>query len=94
MAKVWMLWHGGASYSAPDTFNRRDCEAFASLRGAREDFARRPGDSYYPGCEAVPVEAGGPSAWIFFSDPFNSGDAYPDRVLSFGPRGGVRMENG
>jgi len=94
MAKVWMMWHGGESYAPPDQFNREDCEEFASLKEAREDFASRPGDSYYPACGAVPPEAGGPSAWICFADPFENGDLCPDRVLSFGPRGGLRMERG
>ena len=94
MARVWMLWHGGASYAAPDQFNRRDCDEFASLKEARDEFASRPGDSYYPGCNAVPVDDGGPSGWIFYADPFQDGDLYPDRILSFGPRGGVRIERG
>lgn len=94
MAKVWMLWHGGASYAAPDQFNQEDCEEFASLKEAREEFASRPGSSYCPACDTVPPEAGGPSAWLCFADPFEHGDIYPDRVLSFGPRGGVVMGRG
>lgn len=94
MARVWILWHGGASYVAPDPMRREDCEAFASLREACADFAGRPGASFYPACNRAPPDDGGPTGWIFFSDPFGNGNAYPDRVLTFGPRGGLRMEPG
>lgn len=91
MARVWFLWHGGASYAAPDASRREDCEAFASLREALADFAARPGASFYPDCNRVPPDDGGPSAHLFFADPYKDSDPYPDRVLSFGPRGGLRM---
>jgi hypothetical protein len=94
MARVWMLWHGGASYAAPDVSKREDCEAFDSLREALADFCARPGSRYYSAVERRPAGDGGPSAHIFFADPFGRRDPYPDRVLFFGPKGGLRMEPG
>jgi hypothetical protein len=84
---VWMLWRGGVNYAAPEI---SDAEPFASLRAAATEFARRTEyeSRYYPG--AYP-EPSGPSAWIMFGDERPGGDVCPDRVLSFGPRGGVRI---
>jgi len=80
--KTYMLWHGGGSYAIgtiPD-----DLEAFDTFSAAKEEFRRRGQDSdpYYPCVEDS-------SAWIFFAEP--GSDPYPDMVLSFGPRGGVKV---
>lgn len=88
--KVWMLWHGGSSYAHGSIED--DVEEFASLKAAKDAFAARADfDPYYP---CVSDDA---SAWIFFHDPNDEGngpgDPYPDRVLEFGPRGGVRVEH-
>jgi hypothetical protein len=85
----WMLWHGGASYAAPYA---EDAEAFDSLKAALESFDRRAdsGETYYPCVERLPSEDGGQSAWIFFTDPASlGGDMYPDRIVEYGPRGGL-----
>jgi hypothetical protein len=90
--KIFMLWHGGSSYSCFDQFNRADCEEYPTIQAARDEFQARVHNSYYPCVSAIPVDAGGPSAWLCFSDPYQDGQLYPDRVLSFGPRGGLREE--
>ncbi len=90
--KVTMLWHGGASYSAPYP---DDAEDFNSLREAAEEFDRRSSslETFYPCVEREPAEEGGPEAWIMFCGADELGaDVYPDRLISFGPRGGVRIE--
>jgi hypothetical protein len=93
--KVWMLWHGGASYAAGDIME--DIEEFDSLRAAARNFDNRADswNTYYPCVEREPQEEGGQSAWIFFHDPRDEsngpGDPYPDRILEYGPRGGVRI---
>lgn len=92
--KVFMLWHGGSSYAPADQFNRKDIEQFDSIAEAKRAFAARGegSDSYYPCVDTSEQEAGGASAWLCFSDPYQIPDLYPDRVMTFGPRGGVRVE--
>ena len=90
--KIYATWSGGSSYAMPDLFNRRDIEIFDSLSDARRTFsARADHDTYYPCVSDDMSDDGGPEMWIYFSDPFECGDAYPDRIVSFGPRGGVVM---
>ena len=82
--KCYGLFHYGSSYAAPYVEN--DTEEFDSIKEALDSFAHRIDyDPYYP-C------AGGEeaSAWIFFYDPRQEADPYPDRVYEVGPRGGVR----
>lgn len=77
-----MQWHGGYAYSG---FG--ETETFPSIKAAVAEYRRRAhgGDRYYPVVENS-------RAWLFFSDPAECvGDAYPDRVLEEGPRGGVRV---
>ncbi len=90
--KVFALWHGGSSYAPADQFNRRDIEEFDSIRDALAEFESRTRDPYYPCVDTAPQDQGGASMWLCFADPFENGDLYPDRVVSFGPRGGVRCE--
>jgi hypothetical protein len=89
-----MWWHGGASYASGTI--AEDTEAFESLDAAKRSFDARADswNTYYPCVERVPVDDGGPSAWIFFADPNEDrgqGEPYPDRILEYGPRGGLRL---
>jgi hypothetical protein len=94
--RVWMLWHGGASYAVGDV--ETDLEEFGSLRAAADAFAGRasPAETYYPCVSEEEPGDGGPEAWVYLTDPRPPagglvGDAYPDRIVAFGPRGGVRI---
>lgn len=89
--ECWMLWHGGSSYAAPEI--PRDLEHFDSLRAARDAFWRYGDQDPYRPCviEDTP-EMGGAEGWIFLYDPSEVADPYPDRILNYGPRGGVRLE--
>jgi len=88
---VYALWHGGASY-APGSIET-DLETFDSLAAAKDAFASRAGfDPYYPCVSEDTAEDGGPSMWIFLAEP-DSRDPYPDRIIEFGPRGGVQVQN-
>lgn len=93
--KCTMFWNGGSSYACFDTSDPKDAEVFDSLEQAKQAFAARTDDSYYPCVDECEPEDGGPEAWIFFGDshPVLGGD-YPDRVMRFGPRGGVVVERG
>jgi hypothetical protein len=80
--KVCWLWHGGPNYALPYPDDKP--EVFASLKEAKEEFASRVDDDYYPGMEE-------PIAWVFKGE--EAGE-YPDWVLQLGPRGGVKVERG
>lgn len=84
----WMLWHGGVNYSPPDV-DQAERREKASTAARSDENCTEPESSYYPG--AYP-EPGGPTATITFGDEPPGGDFCPDRVLSFGRRGGVRVE--
>lgn len=98
--RVWMLWHGGSSYSVGEIGGKHDSlEEFDSLKSAKDAFeARAAFHPFYPCVSDDEPADGGPSAWLFFADPRGDhpedvvGDAYPDRILNFGPRGGLRCE--
>lgn len=81
--RCWMLWHGGSSYACPRI--PEDLERFSSLTRAKEAFwSRQDGDPYYPCVESS-------SAFIYWRDPTDERDPYPDLELTMGPRGGVRV---
>ncbi len=84
---VWMLWHGGSSYAVADQMRREDCERFDTLADALADFEDRPDDGFYPCVGRLLPDAGGPSAWICYTDPFGAGDVQPDATLQFNERG-------
>lgn len=87
MSKVVMVWYGGINFARPE---EDDGEEFPSLSAAKRAFAARADhDPYYPNVD----ENCGPEGHIYFGTletwcPANGAD----RVLSFGPRGGVRID--
>ncbi len=85
-----MFWHGGNNYACFDTHNPEDAEQFDSLEDAKRAFRSRTSDPYYPCVDNREPEDGGPEAWIFLCSKEQAlGAEYPDRIMSFGPRGGV-----
>jgi hypothetical protein len=75
------------NYRAP--YPGEGVERFDSLKDARDSFWRTV-DS-----ERIADETQH-TAWIFFYDPCGEdvqGDAYPDRIFTVGPRGGIRTEH-
>jgi hypothetical protein len=82
--KVYALWFGGSSYAYPTV--KDDLEEFASIASAKRVFySRSDHDPYYP-CVEDTCEM-----FLFFDRPPET-DPYPDRILTLGPRGGVRVE--
>lgn len=83
--KVFAQFYGGSSYAAPDV---DDVEEFQSLAAASDALRERIAgqDSYFP---AVSDDA---QFTIFFYDPRGEFDAYPDRIIRRGPRGGMITE--
>lgn len=82
------LWYGGSSYAAPNQFNREDIDKFGSLQSAKSVFESRADHDPFRPC----VENDETEMQIFFSDPFEIPDIYPDRIIKFGPRGGTIIE--
>jgi hypothetical protein len=78
--KVWTQWHC-PGYSAP-----YDYEEFDSIAAAKDDFAGRVDDPYYP---CVDDSEDGAEMLVWVTDPTESNDPYPDFSFRFGPRGGV-----
>lgn len=89
---VYMLWHGGSSYAVGTVDD--DLEMYDTLQEALAEFERRAwaSEACYPCVDAIPPEDGGPTAWLWFDDPRGMSDPYPDQIVSFGPRGGIRKE--
>lgn len=97
---IYAMWHGGPSYA--HGYIDSDVETFPTLAAARDalisrersgywfqqDFAflTRPAESKFTPC----VESSSMTIWL--ADPTRNPDPYPDRILSIGPRGGIRME--
>lgn len=104
--QVFALWHGGSSYS-PGSTHDGDTETFESIEKAKDAFYSRyaSGNTWKQHFAYVSkpandvftpaVDKEGTEMWLFFYDPTAEDvtDPYPDRILSFGPRGGIRMEN-
>lgn len=101
--RVWAIWHGGANYSGSGA---EWVESFPSVKAAKDEFDRRTvwgrGSFRYVNQEPIPdigtplvyndtAENGGPTMWLFFHDPTNDGDLYPDRVMEYGKRGGITV---
>ena len=102
--KVYGLWHGGSSYGVGGL---EYLEKFDSLADAKEEFYERYHYSrgYFQyaeeteyitsGSTGTPAVSESASMWIFVGDIEDigrDGDLYPDRVISFGPQMGVRIE--
>jgi hypothetical protein len=82
-----MLFHGGHSYSASSVHDDTP-EFFDTLEAAKWAFESRTVgfDRRYP-CTDETAEA-----WLFAADPRKTGCEYPDRIITLGPRNGVRLE--
>jgi len=98
---VFALWHGGSSYSGD---GMESLETFPSIAAAGDALRQRAllGHHYPQHFEYVnkPAEDAltpnadeGPSMTLYLGDdPTDVRDPYPDRLLTIGPRGGLRQE--
>lgn len=97
------MWHGGASYSAPSIPD--DVEIFPSLADAVAEFDNRAAgralyhyadgrtdDTETDAVSRKPAENGGPTMTVWHYDPREERDPYPDRVIEFGPKGGILVK--
>lgn len=83
MPKLQALWFGGYSYAPP---YEDDAETFESIEAAKQEFIRR----YHNRNGRYPCVDDTCEMWLFFGEE-GSFD-YPDRIIRFGPRGGVRVD--
>lgn len=84
---VFALWHGGANY-AVGTIDT-DVEEFGSIERVKETLQVRLDNftGHYPGVDLD-------SAFhVWFADPRDEMDPYPDRIVRFGPRGGIHVDH-
>lgn len=98
---IYATWYGGASYAQSEV--PADVESFRSLSHAQDallerrkygyglrqhfEFVNRPAES-----DLCPCVDESSELWVYFADPSESHDPYPDRIIKFGPRGGIRVE--
>lgn len=86
MARCCGLWFGGSSYALPDPSH--DLEQFNSLKDAVSTFeSRADHDHYYP-C----VDKDTSEMHVYFGTTYHENG--PDRIIRFGPKGGVKVERG
>lgn len=95
---VFVLWHGGHSYSPPEM---SDLERFDSISDAKSEFETRHVSGRFNRFAYVhkpatrdntPAVDETSEMHVFYADPTNSDDPYPDARIYIGPRGGVRSE--
>jgi hypothetical protein len=98
--QVFAQWYGGCSYVWGDD---DDIERFDSIAAAKVALDNRHSLGYSfrqhfefvnrePESSFCPVVGEDSELWLFFADPTGDGDKYPDRIVKFGPRGGVITE--
>lgn len=80
------LWYGGANYAAPNGHDPRDVESFDSISHARRVFESRADHDPYRPC----VEDESTEMHVYLGTEYHENG--PDRVIRFGPRGGVLVE--
>jgi len=99
--RVYGQWFGGSSYSVPQV--DEEVEVFASMSEAYTRFSDRYWFGYsfdqpFTFADGQTVSTRTPCVdlsaemRLYFTDPREMRDPYPDRVVSFGPHGGVRVE--
>ena len=86
--KVYGIWYGGSSYVVPSIYNEDDIEEFDSLEDAKGTlYSRHNGCGGYTPCVTDESEI-----HLWRENPYETGQEYPDKIISFGPRGGIRVE--
>ncbi|HTF53579.1 MAG TPA: hypothetical protein VK735_39555 [Pseudonocardia sp.] len=103
MMTLFALWNGGSSYGP--SYLDDHLETFPSMAAAREAFADRANIGYWQpqtftyangrtDTTLTPSVDDRASMSLYLSDPRETSDPYPDRLVEFGPRGGVRVSHG
>lgn len=81
LVPVWCLWHGGHSYAVPEI--PRDVERFESI-----DDALAACESRYANRDrSTPCVDETSGMAVYFADPSDSRDPYPDELIDRGRHG-------
>ena len=99
--KAWAIWHGGAGYG-PSSIPEH-VELFRSVTAAKEALedryasnGRRPVEFAYVNkaedYTLVPCVETDSEMWLYFSDPSDSSDPYPDRIVRLSRNGRAYVE--
>jgi hypothetical protein len=82
---IYGTWYGGTNYTFP---SMSDVEQFKSIKEAKNVLQSRRHN--YDG--KTPCVSNNCNITLYFYDPRKERDPYPDRILTFGPRGGIVEE--
>ena len=82
-------WWGGESYRF--STEPEHLEVFDTLDEAKRVLKSRYWDYGKTGTPAVTLSS---EIWLFYEDPTDLDDKYPDLIVKFGPRGGVFVDIG
>ena len=83
--KCWGLWYGGNSYVSP-TFE--DMEEFNSIQHAKNVVEGRYEGDDGSGMRTPAVDDSS-EMHLYLTAPDKLNDTYPDKIIKFGPRGGI-----
>ena len=86
--KIKALWYGGSSYSCPNPeLDAKDIESYDSIKDALDMFWRRYNNMVSP---ATPCVDESTEMHLYLGNEYTPNG--PDRIISIGPRGGIRVE--
>lgn len=83
---VWIVWHGGSSYLPGDPHNDAEIiestgpRAYESAAVAALDLML---DRFHNRDGSTPAVDESSAAWVYFSDPSDRDDAYPDALIEW-----------
>ena len=85
--QVWALWHGGSSYTVGNILT--DIETFASIEDARKELISRKHNrsGRFPCVELSTMH-------LYYADPRNTKDPYPDLVMEYDGIDDVKTSEG
>lgn len=73
-ATVWVCWHGGANYSPTPATDAVEVDGVPG--------ARALADGYYRNVDgSTPCVGDDSEVWVYFADPREASDPYPDRIV-------------
>lgn len=94
---IYGMWHGGPSYAAP--YVTEHVETFPSIAAAMMEMRDRiRGWGTFRYADRPVIDNSTPAVTestmtVWLTDPRDTEDPYPDRMLVQGPHGGVRCDH-
>lgn len=88
---VWAVFNGGVNYTPGSVHEVRDIELFTSLRAAGDTLWSRVNGRAF-GFDSVDRDTASMHVWLACpNDGAGEVTEYPDRVITIGPRDGIRV---